>query len=65
MDDFLLGGILMSIGTLMFILTIISAYVILRRTGLSVWWLPLAFFWPFGLWFLATRKWPSLNPPVA
>jgi hypothetical protein len=42
--------------------TLVAAYVVLRRAGLSGWWTPLFFLYPFSLWFLALRKWPALRP---
>jgi hypothetical protein len=42
--------------------TLVAAYVVLRRAGLSVWWTPLFLLYPFSLWFLALRKWPVLQP---
>jgi hypothetical protein len=44
-----------------FVVTGISLVRILRRMGLSGWWLLTIGFWPITLWILSRCRWPAFD----
>jgi hypothetical protein len=44
--------------------TLVAAYVVLRRAGLSVWWTPLFLLYPFSLWLFGAAQMASVAAKV-
>ena len=60
---FILGGVILEL--LVFAGGFWGGIRILRRMGLSGWWIFMIFLWPFGLLMLAYSRWPAFEKKLA